>query len=104
MWSTRKNEVMNTLVTSYAPKNKHYSGNNYLLTRVGIAGACQVIGFTAFWTKVYQAYETKIDPNLLSILSSRDEKKARNNARAVTKQGKIKCSRKKHEKINKTHK
>jgi len=104
MWSTQKNEAMNTSVSSYAPKNKHYSGTDSLLTRVGIAGACQVIGFAAFWTKVYQAYETDIDPNLLSILSSRDEKKVKNNARAGTKQGKSKRSRKKHEKINKTQK
>mgnify|MGYP005633523529 CR=1 FL=1 len=95
---------MNTSVSSYAPKNKHYSGTDSLLTRVGIAGACQVLGFAAFWTKVYEAYETDIDPNLLSILTTRDEKKMKSNARAGTKQGKSKRSRNKHEKINKTQK
>ena len=104
MWSTQKNDAMNTSVSSYAPKNKHYSGTDSLLTRVGISGACQVVGYAAFWTKVYRACGTDIDPNLLSILSSRDEKKAKNNTRAGTKQGKSKRSRKKHEKINKTQK
>ena len=104
MWSTQKNEAMNTSVSSYAPKNKHYSGTDSLLTRVGIAGACQVIGYAAFWTKVYQAYLADIDPNLLSILSLRDEKKLKSNAHAGTKEGKSKRSRKNHEKINKTQK
>ena len=104
MWSTQKNEAMNTSVSSYAPKNKHYSGTDSLLTRVGIAGACQVLGFAALWTKVYEAYETNIDPNLLSILTMRDEKKVKSNARVGTKQGKSKRSRNKHEKINKTQK
>ena len=103
-WSTQKNEAMNTSVFSLAPKYKHYSGTDFLLTRVGIAGACQVLDFATFWTKVYQAYETDIDPNLLSILSMRDEKKLKYNAHAGTKQGKSKRNRKRHQKINKTQK
>ena len=31
-WSTQKNELMNTSVASYAPKNKHYSGTDSLIT------------------------------------------------------------------------
>ena len=48
VWSTRNNEAMNTSVASYAPKNKHYSGTDSLITRVGIVGAYQVVKYAKF--------------------------------------------------------
>ena len=48
MWSTQKNEAMNTSVASLAPKHKHYSMTTSLQTRVRIAAACQIVGFASF--------------------------------------------------------
>ena len=79
VWSTQKNNAMNTSVASYAPKNKHYSGTESLLTRVGITGACQILEFAPFWTKIMIEYQTPIQPNLLSVLSARDEKEKKCN-------------------------
>ena len=74
-WSTQKNEALNTSVSSYAPKVKHYSATDSLLGRVSIAVGCQVVGYAAFWTKICSSLGFDIDPNLLSVLSARDEKK-----------------------------
>ena len=103
-WSTQKNEAMNTSVASSAPKTKHYCATNSLLTRVGIAGASQVIGHAKFWSMVCDEFDFKMDANLLSILTQRDEHKRRKNIRQGTLEGKRKRSTKKHEKINAEHK
>ena len=103
-WSTQKNEAMNTSVASAAPKTKHYCATNSLLTRVGIAGASQVIGHAKFWSMVCDEFDFKMDANLLSILTQRDEHKRRKNIRQGTLEGKRKRSTKKHEKINAEHK
>lgn len=77
MWSTHKNEAMNTSVAASAPKIKHYSTTNILLTRVGIAGGCQVLGHATFWSMVCDGFDFKIDFNLFSILPQRDEMSTR---------------------------
>ena len=99
-----ENETMNTLVSSYAPKTKHYSGNNSMITRIGIIGVCQVVGNTKFWSKVCSAMHFNIDPHLLSVLSKRDEKKERKQVVAGTLDGKRKRAKANHGKINKEHK
>ena len=103
-YSTQKNEAMNTSVASLAPKTKHYCSTNQLLTRVGIAGACQVIGHATFWSKVCSSLDFKIDANLLSILKQRDTHKQKKNIWQSTIKGKKKRSANKHAKINKEHK
>ena len=103
-YSTQKNEAMNHSVSSTAPKSKHYSTTDSLLTRVGIAGACQILGHASFWTKVCSAFDFDIDSGLLSLLQQRDAHKRRKNARAATPKGKRKRSSRRHVKINKEHK
>ena len=99
-----KNEAINISVLSYAPKTKHYLGIDYLLTRVGIAGACQAVRYATYWSKVCPKYGFDIDPNLLSILSKRDEKKASKRVTEGTLNEKRKRGKTKHGKINKEHK
>ena len=94
---------MNTSVASYAPKNKHYSGTDSLITRVGIAGAYQVVKYAKFWSKVCSAYHFDINPNIISVLSKRDQKKTIQRIRSGTLDGKQKRSKTKHGKINKQH-
>ena len=95
---------MNHSVSSTAPKSKHYSTTDSLLTHVGIAGACQILGHASFWTKVYSAFDFDIDSGLLSLLQQRDAHKRRKNTRTATPKGKRKRSSRKHVKINKEHK
>ena len=103
MWSTQKNEALNTSVSSYAPKVKHYLATDSLLGRVSIAAGCQVVGYAAFWTKICSSLGFDIDPNLLSVLLARDEKKRKAQIRQATLDGKRKRSKSKHKKINKEH-
>ena len=103
-YSTQKNEAMNTSVASLAPKTKHYCTTNSLLTRVGIAAACQILGHAEFWSKVCLSMDFTIDANLLSLLLQRDKHKQKKSIRQSTIDGKRKRSSKKHEKINKEHK
>ena len=49
VWITQKNEAVNTSVSSYAPKTKHYSGTDSLKIRVDIGAGCQVADYTSFW-------------------------------------------------------
>ena len=91
-YSTQKNEAMNTFVASLAPRTKHYCTTNQLLTRVGIAGACQIIGNASFWSQVCYSLDFQIDGNLLSILEQRDTHKQKNNIWQSTIKGKNKCS------------
>ena len=104
VWSTQKNEAMNTSVAALAPKHKHYSMTISLKTRVGIAAACQVQGFAKFWSNVCTTLGFDIDANLLSKLTMRDEKKRRKKVSSSTLEGKRKRSRSKHGKINLEHK
>ena len=95
---------MNTSVASYTPKSKHYCITNSLLTRVGIAGACQVLEHAKFWSMVCAEFDFQIDANLLSVLTQRDEHKRRKNIRQSTIKGKRKRSSHTHDKINMEHK
>ena len=103
-YSTQKNEAMNTSIASLAPKIKHYCTTNVLLTRVGIAAACQIIGHAQFWSKVFLSMDFEIDANLLSLLLQRDKYKQKKSIRQSTLDGKRKRSARKHEKIKKEYK
>ena len=96
----QSNEAMNTLVAALAPKGKHYSATELLRTRVGIAGGCQIIGHTSFWTMVCDVFDFQIDDGLKSFLDQRDRQKAKKNTRQGTIEGKQKRSTKKNENLN----
>ena len=83
---------MNTSVSYYAPKNKTYSKTQSLDTRVAIAAGVQILGYLAFWMRVFTAFELDMDDNLRKSLQYRDNKKQNKTIQEQSKQGKMKKS------------
>lgn len=74
-YSTQRNEDMNTSVAALARIGKNYFTTESSRTRVGIAGACQIMRLVVFWTLICRALGFEIDEGLLSVLKQRDKHK-----------------------------
>ena len=67
--------------------------------RISITAGIQILGYEAFWSRVFDSFSLDFDDNLRLSLRNRDLKKARQNARCQTKAGKISRGRIKNEKF-----
>ena len=65
-WYTQKNEVMNTSISAFAPKDKTYSMTKSLLARVSIAAGISIAGHKNFWNNVASELEFTFDDNFIS--------------------------------------
>jgi len=59
----------------FSCSKKNYYTTNLLHTRVGITGTCQVGRHADFWSKVCNAFDFDMIPNLISILLQRGQHK-----------------------------
>ena len=98
-FSTQTNKAMNKSVSAFAPKGKTFSRTESLDTRVGMAGAIQVLGYEVFWDKVFTIFGLILDDNLRLYLRSLQRKKERKREIARSKTGKSRRSRQRTEKL-----
>ena len=101
-YSTNPNESMNTSVTAFVPKGKTYLLTASLDTRVGIAGAIQVVGYFDFWKQVFDEFGITMDVNLRLHLETRDRVKGKKRAVSKTMKGKRARSEQKYSKYNRS--
>ena len=101
-YSTNPNESMNTSVTAFVPKGKTYLLTASLDTRVGIAGAIQVVGYFDFWKQVFDEFGITMDVNLRLHLETREKVKRSKQAVSETIKRKKTRSKQKYSKYNKS--
>ena len=98
-WYTKKNEALNKSVASYAPKDRTFSRTQSLHTRVSIAVAVQVCGYFKSWSQILEELNVPMDENFAQQFRIIDTVKYKKNARAATKEGESRRSRKRREKL-----
>ena len=72
-FDTQINEDMNTCVSKYAPKIKHYSKYKYLEARVKTVAGLYNCGCHSFWTDFMKVLDVDIDIYLESRLLERNK-------------------------------
>ena len=70
-------EKMTNMEASYAPKTKNFRGILSHKVRVGIAAVVMVIGYSRFWTRVFDKLDLEMDAIFASLLITRDKKKTK---------------------------
>ena len=103
-FTTQSNEALNKSVSAYAPKHKTYSLTKSLEARVSIAGATQIQGYRSTWNHLYDHFQLTFDSTFENSLSNLDATKKRNRDRAASKEGKLRRTAAKIQKLNKVHK
>ena len=70
--TTQSNESLNTSVSDYIPKHKHYSTSKSLETRVGVVAAIQISGYRCLLNNLYGDFDLNFDIGLPNALSKLD--------------------------------
>ena len=86
-------------MASYAPKDRTFSRTQSLHTRVSIAVAVQVCGYFKSWSQILEELNVPMDENFAQQFRIIDTVKYKKNARAATKEGESRRSRKRREKL-----
>ena len=76
-YSTNRNENMNHVVATYAPKHCQFSSSLSLATRVSLASSTQVIGHLPYWSMLLHRAGITMHPSVMSYLKERDNKRER---------------------------
>ena len=86
-------------MASYAPKDRTFSRTQSLHTRISIAAAVQVCGYFKLWSRIFEELNVPMDEIFARHLRIMDTVKSKKNARAATKEGKSRRSKKRREKL-----
>ena len=102
-WSTQTNEALNKSVSSYAPKDRTFCSTKSLMTRVSIAAGVQVQGYHIFWNEVFSNLNLDLNRNLSGHLEKLDKNKETRKRISATKEGKIRRSKSRYDKLSQAH-